>query len=98
MPGFNEAGAFMPRKVRGGGKPPGGRKSFNEAGAFMPRKGCQRGTGGTGRGASMRPGLLCPGRRSATPRQCFTMSGFNEAGAFMPRKVVACKGELLPLP
>ena len=37
--------------------------------------------------ASMRPGLLCPGRPSIR-RPWATGSGFNEAGAVMPRKPV----------
>ena len=59
---FNEAGAVMPRKG------PPMRWSFfrapcfNEAGAVMPRKAVQRFQQGRRIGASMRPGLLCPGK------------------------------------
>ena len=67
LPSFNEAGAVMPRKVArlgmSGGQP---RASFNEAGAVMPRK--ARAPPPPVRPASqasMRPGLLCPGKDEA---------------------------------
>ena len=82
----------MPRK--GGGAPTRARprRGFNEAGAFMPRKEPKR-IGGTvhDRLASMRPGLLCPGRIPG-PNACITASKrFNEAGAFMPRKAASTR-------
>ena len=44
--------------------PPAARSGFNEAGAVMPRK-LHRLAGDVGSlVASMRPGLLCPGRRA----------------------------------
>ena len=51
----------MPRKAPGccGGRDRGRR--FNEAGAVMPRKLSQLSLRLLGPGASMRPGLLCPG-------------------------------------
>ena len=36
--------------------------------------------------ASMRPGLLCPGKGSPTGTACSPSRCFNEAGAVMPRK------------
>ena len=36
--GFNEAGAFLPRKLRRDDEDGGRRRGFNEAGAFLPRK------------------------------------------------------------
>ena len=86
-PCFNEAGAFMPRKA---GVSPSQRRrgaGFNEAGAFMPRKARFLARNNRPRrAASMRPGLLCPGRPPALPPRRRWRLGFNEAGAFMPRK------------
>ena len=59
---FNEAGAFMPRKDHGAIPWPHLAKCFNEAGAFMPRKGSLSARERSTFLASMRPGLLCPGR------------------------------------
>ena len=59
---FNEAGAVMPRKRRHFLQRRPGSRGFNEAGAVMPRKLLDRPPLGAARGASMRPGLLCPGR------------------------------------
>ena len=63
LDGFNEAGAVMPRKGWRPQRPPPALGGFNEAGAVMPRKG-ERGQPAErlGQVASMRPGLLCPGR------------------------------------
>ena len=36
--------------------------------------------------ASMRPGLLCPGRGGRQTPSCLLAESFNEAGAVMPRK------------
>ena len=83
---FNEAGAVMPRKgaiARAGPQVVGG---FNEAGAVMPRKPGTRRKGHEQDEASMRPGLLCPGRTSI-PIALQRSTRFNEAGAVMPRKV-----------
>ena len=59
--GFNEAGAFMPRKATGERLRQANRRmSFNEAGAFMPRKVRAANARADAARASMRPGLLCP--------------------------------------
>ena len=53
----------------------------------MPRKARRRPAGGDTRAqASMRPGLLCPGKRSPLAHRGPAQPGFNEAGAVMPRK------------
>ena len=36
--------------------------------------------------ASMRPGLLCPGKNTNRDDTRYTDLGFNQAGAVMPRK------------
>ena len=68
---FNEAGAVMPRKRRPRAHRHARRRGFNEAGAVMPRKAVQAHRDLSDAYASMRPGLLCPGRartyRSPTP-------------------------------
>ena len=61
--------------------------SFNEAGAVMPRKGAAPGEViGVGQRASMRPGLLCPGKVWKVLTRVRRSECFNEAGAVMPRK------------
>ena len=52
----------------------------------MPRKVARAVAVGTVADASMRPGLLCPGRRAAAMGSSCVMGSFNEAGAVMPRK------------
>ena len=62
-PRFNEAGAVMPRKGRFQRDNGSANLGFNEAGAVMPRKGRGRPINrGPQSRASMRPGLLCPGK------------------------------------
>ena len=60
---FNEAGAVMPRKAGSCGLDSrGSNRGFNEAGAVMPRKGALVEILRKITKASMRPGLLCPGK------------------------------------
>ena len=60
---------------------------FNEAGAVMPRKSrhqcIMRELDDV---ASMRPGLLCPGKGRCASASWRIRACFNEAGAVMPRK------------
>ncbi len=86
--GFNEAGAFPPRKSL-----PEYREqlfaeaSFNEAGAFPPRKFQGKRLAQQGQeGASMRPGRFHPGNACCPWLALIRRSCFNEAGAFPPRK------------
>ena len=61
---FNEAGAVMPRKEVALAAAGAARLGFNEAGAVMPRKvRAPRRRRAVARTASMRPGLLCPGKQ-----------------------------------
>ena len=84
---FNEAGAFLPRKLAPQHVP---HRRVEEAsmrpGHFCPgNHGLVRRGGGVDR-ASMRPGHFCPGNsrpRAHPPPQNVR---FNEAGAFLPRK------------
>ena len=48
LPGFNEAGAFLPRKRRAKELAWTRIASFNEAGAFLPRKHARGGKDGEG--------------------------------------------------
>ena len=87
-PGFNEAGAIMPRSggsTNSGSR--GRRSSFNEAGAIMPRSGDRKKEEVIQLlDASMRPGQSCPGVVPLTLRfRPEPRPGFNEAGAIMPR-------------
>ena len=86
--GFNEAGAVMPRKAPMPKPPDCIVRSFNEAGAVMPRKAAYLFRREDALAlASMRPGLLCPGKDGHLADHAIDGSGFNEAGAVMPRKV-----------
>ena len=77
----------MPRKESASFRCSSGRAGFNEAGAVMPRKGADLRNFERRRVlASMRPGLLCPGKRAAANARRGYCFGFNEAGAVMPRK------------
>ena len=60
---------------------------FNEAGAVMPRKRpIFRLVSKRFFSASMRPGLLCPGKGGGCWAIASARPSFNEAGAVMPRK------------
>ena len=52
----------------------------------MPRKLADAGELASAALASMRPGLLCPGRGRVAGSRTRKLAGFNEAGAVMPRK------------
>ena len=77
----------MPRKAARPLPPRAAAKSFNEAGAVMPRKdGRTESMDRLNWQASMRPGLLCPGKVRQQNRRRKGAQRFNEAGAVMPRK------------
>ena len=60
--GFNEAGAFLPRKRHENERPGDLDVRFNEAGAFLPRKQARLALACDAcRSASMRPEHFCPG-------------------------------------
>ena len=63
IPGFNEAGGFLPRKLeRTLARRDGRRERFNEAGGFLPRKPeVVEGAVGGVHAASMRPEDFSPG-------------------------------------
>ena len=77
----------MPRKGRHRCWPSPASPRFNEAGAVMPRKERVDVAGlRIVHQASMRPGLLCPGKPAPRCRDTSGLVRFNEAGAVMPRK------------
>ena len=85
--GFNEAGAVMPRKGHIGIGCQSSLWSFNEAGAVMPRKARedQPPSGGVV-DASMRPGLLCPGKAGGDQKSAQRVAASMRPGLLCPGK------------
>ncbi len=83
---FNEAGAFLLRKLASRELSLITDASFNEAGAFLLRKPAHALRGGAGGEASMKPEHFCSGNRPCRSGRRPHPARFNEAGAFLLRK------------
>ena len=97
--GFNEAGAFLLRKLRFALHPLHLSACFNEAGAFLLRKRAAIDLFDAMKAAaSMKPEHFCSGNKPQAPLRLAPSSCFNEAGAFLLRKHAIDQPGLDPVP